>query len=49
MKISDEILDRKIKERLKVENSFIPQNINEVFDKSIIKIRKRKYLKLQRE
>lgn len=42
MKMSDDILDKKIREKLSSENSYIPKNINELFDKSIIKARKRR-------
>lgn len=42
MKMSDDILDEKIREKLNSENSYIPKNINDIFDKSIIKARRRK-------
>ncbi|MGV2644316.1 hypothetical protein GNF86_23530, partial [Clostridium perfringens] len=42
MKMSDDILDKKIREKINAENSYIPQNIDEAFDKAINKAKKRK-------
>lgn len=44
MKISDDTLDKIIKEKINLENSYIPKDINEIFDKSINNIKtKRNY------
>ncbi|WP_411169378.1 DUF4179 domain-containing protein [Clostridium sp. MB05] len=42
MKMSDDILDKKIREKINAENSYISQNIDEVFDKAINKAKRKK-------
>lgn len=47
MKMSDDILDKKIKEKLSTEISYIPQDIDQVFDKTINKLKVNRRLKVK--
>ncbi len=42
MKMSDDILDKKIRDKISSENLYLPQNINEVFDKAINKAKNKR-------